>query len=70
MVSRFDYKRPEELEKYLDSWGRIKSRRKTGLSSEEHRKMVRAVKRARHLALLPNDRRAEGLMLKNRREQK
>lgn len=49
---RFDYHEPEELKQYLDSWGRIKSQRKTGLTAEEHRRMVKAVKRARHLALL------------------
>lgn len=54
---RFDFHEPEKLKEYLDSWGRIKSRTKTGLTAEEHRKMVKAVKRARHLALLPEYRR-------------
>lgn len=49
---KFDYRKPEELKRYLDDFGRIKSRRKTGLSLEEHHKMTQAVKRARHLALL------------------
>ncbi len=50
---RFDFHEPEELKKYLDSWGRIKPRAKTGLTAGEHREMVKAVKRARHLAMLP-----------------
>ncbi len=49
---KFDYRKPEELKHYLDSFGRIKPRWKTGLSPEEHHKMTREVKRARHLALL------------------
>jgi len=49
----FDYKDPETLRKYLDGTGRIKPRCKTGLTPNEHRQMERAVKRARHLALLP-----------------
>lgn len=49
---KFDYRKPEELKRYLDDFGKIKPRRKTGLSPEEHHKMAQAVKRARHLALL------------------
>lgn len=50
---KFDYKKPEELREYLDKHGRILPRRETGLSAVEQRKMGRAVKRARSLALLP-----------------
>lgn len=56
-AKKFDFHKPEELMQYLDEWGRIKPRAKTGLTAEEHRRMVKAVKRARHLALLPEGRR-------------
>lgn len=49
---KFSYRRPDDLKQYLDESGRIKSRRKTGLSSDEQRSLEQAVKRARHLALL------------------
>lgn len=49
----FDYKQPETLTKYLNEYGRIRPRRQTGLSAADQRKLVREVKRARHLALLP-----------------
>lgn len=49
----FDYKDLETLRKYLDGTGRIKPRRETGLTPDEQRRMGMAVKRARHLALLP-----------------
>ncbi len=52
MEMKFDYRKPEELKRYLDKQGRIKPRRKTKLPAEEQRQMVIAVKRARHLALL------------------
>ena len=51
-MKKFDYRNPEELKRYLDQSGRIKPQWKTKLSAEEQRHMVKAVKRARHLALL------------------
>lgn len=50
---KFDYKDLETLMKYLDAQGRIKPRRKTKLTPKEHRRLETAIKRARHLALLP-----------------
>lgn len=48
----FDYKDIEGLKQYLDEFGRIKSRKKTGLTGPEQKRMATAVKNARHLALL------------------
>ena len=48
-----DYKRPETLRPYLTDFGRIRPRRQTRLSAAKQRELVREVKRARHLALLP-----------------
>ncbi len=48
-----DYKKPEALRPYLTDLGLIQSRRKTGVCARHQRMLARAVKRARHLALLP-----------------
>ena len=49
----FDYKDTKVLQRYIDSYGQIKPRVKTGLSAKAQRQLAIAVKRARHLALLP-----------------
>ena len=48
-----DYKDPEFLKKFLNEQGKILPRRITGTSVKFQRKVATAVKRARHLALLP-----------------
>ncbi len=48
-----DYKDPEFLKKFLNDQGKILPRRLTGTSLKYQRKVAQAVKRARHLALLP-----------------
>jgi small subunit ribosomal protein S18 len=48
-----DYKDPEFLKKFLNEQGKILPRRVTGTSLKYQRKVSTAVKRARHLALLP-----------------
>ena len=52
-VKYFDYKDFKTLQRYVTSLGRIENRKKTGLSSRQQRQLSIAVKRARHLALLP-----------------
>ena len=49
----FDYRDAKSLQRYLDSYGRIEPVAKTGLSAKQQRQLAVAVKRARHLALLP-----------------
>lgn len=49
----FDYKKPEELRRYINEYGRIRPRRQTRLSAKKQRELARAIKRSRHLALLP-----------------
>ena len=49
----FDYRDVKTLQHYLDSYGRIEPISKTGLSVKQQRQLAIAVKRARHLALLP-----------------
>lgn len=48
-----DYKDPEYLKKYLTPQGQLMGRKRTGYCSQCQRQLKRAVKRARHLALLP-----------------
>ena len=52
-IKYIDYKDPEFLKKFLNEQGRILPRRITGTSLKFQRRIARAVKRARQLALLP-----------------
>ena len=49
----FDYKDTKTLMRYLNQFGQIESRRKNGLTVKQQRDLAAAIKRARHLALLP-----------------
>lgn len=49
----FDYRDTKTLQRYIDAYGRIEPISKTGLSAKKQRELALAVKRARHLALLP-----------------
>lgn len=49
----FDYKDVKTLQRFIDSYGRIEPSTKTGLNARQQRQLAVAVKRARHLALLP-----------------
>ena len=48
-----DYKDPAKLRRYISDRGRIEPRRRTGTCAEHQRALSLAIKRARHLALLP-----------------
>lgn len=52
-IKYVDYKNPDFLKKFLNEQGKILPRRITGTSLKFQRKVARAIKRARHLALLP-----------------
>ena len=49
----FDYKNADSLRRYLNEYGRIRPRRQTRLCAKEQRALAIAVKKARHIALLP-----------------
>ena len=49
----FDYKAVGLLKKYISDTGKIDSAKRNGLSSKCQRSLTAAVKRARHMALLP-----------------
>ncbi len=48
-----DHKDVSTLRRFITERGKIKSRRKTGTCAKHQRRLAIAIKRARHLALLP-----------------
>ncbi|MCX8079624.1 MAG: 30S ribosomal protein S18 [Bacteroidia bacterium] len=52
-IKYVDYKDPEFLLKFVNEQGKILPRRITGNSLKFQRRVAQAIKRARHLALLP-----------------
>lgn len=50
---RIDYKDPSLLRRYISDRGKIEPRRRTGICAKHQRALAQAIKRARHLALLP-----------------
>ena len=52
-IKYVDYKDAEFLKKFLNEQGKLLPRRLTGTSQKYQKKVATAVKRARHLAILP-----------------
>lgn len=52
-IKYFDYKDVELLKKFLNPHGRIISRKQSGLTALNQRKLGNAIKRARFMGLLP-----------------
>ncbi len=52
-IRHIDYKDPEFLKQFINEQGKILPRRITGNSLKFQKKVATAVKRARHLAMLP-----------------
>ena len=52
-IKYIDYKDPEFLMRFLNDQGKILPRRITGTSLKYQRKLAVAIKRARHLGLMP-----------------
>ena len=52
-VEAIDYKDIARLRKYISERGKILSRRTTGTCARHQRDLTTAIKRARHIALLP-----------------
>ncbi len=48
-----DYKNEKRLQRFISEQGRIIPKRITGTCAKHQRQLVQALKRARHLALLP-----------------
>lgn len=52
-VPYFDYKDFKTLQRYVNVYGQIETRKKTGLTESQQRRLATAIKRARQIALLP-----------------
>ena len=52
-MTHVDYKEIGFLRRFVSDRGRIETRRKTGTCAKHQRALAQAIKRARHLALLP-----------------
>ncbi len=52
-IRHIDYKDPEFLKQFINEQGKLLPRRITGNSLKYQKRIATAVKRARHLALLP-----------------
>ncbi|MEO1251051.1 MAG: 30S ribosomal protein S18 [Pseudomonadota bacterium] len=50
---RIDYKDPKLLQRFISERGKIVPSRISAVSQKKQRELARAIKRARHLALLP-----------------
>jgi len=50
---KIDYKDPSKLRRYISDGGKIEPRRRSGACAKHQRVLAVAIKRARHLALLP-----------------
>lgn len=52
-ITYIDYKDTDLLRKFVSDRGKIRSRRVTGVSARQQRRLARAVRNAREMALLP-----------------
>lgn len=52
-IKYIDYKNPDFLMQFVNEQGKLLPRRITGTSLKYQRKVAQAVKRARHLGLMP-----------------
>ena len=50
---KIDYKDVETLGRFVSDHSKIRSRRQTGTCAKHQRELAKAIKRSRHLALLP-----------------
>ena len=52
-ITEVDYKDVKLLKRFVTDQGKIMPRRITGTSAKMHRKLVRAIKQAHNIALMP-----------------
>lgn len=52
-IEFIDYKDTEMLKQFINSFGRMKTRRYTGVCGKHQRQVAEAIKRARFMALIP-----------------
>lgn len=51
--TKIDYKQAETMHRFITEEGKIRPRRQTGTCAKHQRQLAKAIKRARHVALLP-----------------
>ena len=52
-IKEVDFKDSELLKKFISGLAKIRPRKRTGVCSKHQRKLSKAIKRAKHLGLLP-----------------
>lgn len=52
-IAEIDYKNTTLISRYLNRWNQIDPSARTGTCAQHQRQLTTAIKRARHLALLP-----------------
>lgn len=52
-IEYIDYKNSDRLRRFVSDRFMVESRRKTGVCAKHQRALARAIKRARHVAILP-----------------
>jgi small subunit ribosomal protein S18 len=53
-IQEIDFKDIALLQRFISGLAKIRSKKKTGTCSKHQRKLAKAIKRARHLGLLPH----------------
>jgi len=52
-IKEIDFKDTELLKRFISGLAKIRPKKRTGLCASHQRKLAKAIKRARHLGLLP-----------------
>ena len=52
-IKEIDFKDTRTLQRFISGLAKIRARKRTGVCAKHQRKLARAIKRARHLGLLP-----------------
>jgi len=52
-IKEIDFKETELLKKFISGLAKIKAKKRTGTCSSHQKKLARAIKRARHVGILP-----------------
>lgn len=53
-IKEIDFRGTELLRKFISGLAKIRAKKRTGVCSSHQRKLAKAIKRARHLGLLPS----------------
>ena len=52
-IKVIDFKDTRTLQRFISGLAKIRARKRTGVCAKHQRKLAKAIKRARHLGLLP-----------------